>query len=300
MGIFCGRLSKSVVGAFVLLVFASSCMAQAADVSNYEWQEQGEQVYRSNCSSCHQASGQGIPGVFPPLAGHLSEIYALEGGENYLVHVVLHGLQGGIEVNGQHYDGSMPQWKQLADDDLSAVLNHILTAWDDPAVAPDELQPVLPQMVTEARSEEMTSEQVLDLRVQLFGEEPTGSSEPAEQDSEADAGSPRDGWYTTAQAERGEVAYAENCASCHGDTLRGTLHSPRLTELGFFRTWNGRTLDVFYDYTASQMPLDSPGSLTDSTYVDILAFWLSFHDYPAGDLELENDRDLLRQITIEM
>lgn len=90
------------------------------------WDEDlGQQVYMGNCMACHQANGQGIPGAFPPLAEHAAELYAADGGE-YISHVVLFGLQGSITVDGMAYNGFMPAWPQLSDEQLAAVLNHVV------------------------------------------------------------------------------------------------------------------------------------------------------------------------------
>ena len=61
--------------------------------------ELGAQTY-TNCDGCHQANGEGIAGVFPPLAGHLPEVVAVDGGKAYLVETLLWGLQGQIEIDG--------------------------------------------------------------------------------------------------------------------------------------------------------------------------------------------------------
>lgn len=92
----------------------------------------GLRVYNANCLACHQASGDGIPGVFPPLRGHVSEVLAAEGGREYLVSAVLFGLAGRIEVAGRSYDGLMPSWGHLGDAQLAAVLSYVATAWAGP------------------------------------------------------------------------------------------------------------------------------------------------------------------------
>ncbi|MBF6596159.1 MAG: cytochrome c [Thermaceae bacterium] len=85
-------------------------------------------VYQQ-CQGCHQATGTGVPGAFPPLAGHVSNILAAKGGRAYLVKTLLYGLVGEISLKGQKYNGAMPAWSQLSDADIAAVLNHISTQW---------------------------------------------------------------------------------------------------------------------------------------------------------------------------
>ena len=100
----------------------------------------GESTYSSNCASCHGAQGAGMPGVFPPLAGNMAEIYNA-GGREYLVDVVVHGLSGPISVDGQTYNGAMPAWAgSLSNEQIAAVLNHELTAWGNE----DQLQEFTP------------------------------------------------------------------------------------------------------------------------------------------------------------
>lgn len=91
--------------------------------------ELGQAIYGRNCQSCHQAEGQGAPGMFPPLAENMPQIHAAEGGREYLIDVLLNGLQGEIEVLGETYNNFMPAWDSLSDEEIAAVLNHELTAW---------------------------------------------------------------------------------------------------------------------------------------------------------------------------
>jgi len=69
----------------------------------------GEQVYKTNCVACHQANGQGIPGVFPALAGSAIATGDIAGHMN----IVLHGKPGtAMQAFGA----------QLNDVDLAAVI----------------------------------------------------------------------------------------------------------------------------------------------------------------------------------
>lgn len=86
----------------------------------------GQTVYATNCQSCHQATGAGMPGVFPPLAGHAGEVAMADGGREHLIAAVAFGMQGPITVNGADYNGFMPGWPTLSDADVAAVLNHLV------------------------------------------------------------------------------------------------------------------------------------------------------------------------------
>ncbi len=89
----------------------------------------GGQVYQRNCQACHQAEGQGIPGAFPPLV----ETDWVTGSKDRLVRVVLHGLQGPIEVRGEQYDGVMQPFGHLSDQHVAAVLTYIRQDWGNDA-----------------------------------------------------------------------------------------------------------------------------------------------------------------------
>ncbi|AEC20684.1 cbb3-type cytochrome c oxidase subunit III [Pusillimonas sp. T7-7] len=82
----------------------------------------GAQIYAAQCVACHQAGGQGLPGVFPPLAG--SEW--VTGKAALTVQIVLHGVAGELTVKGTQYNGMMPMFKDKLDDaQLAAVVSYI-------------------------------------------------------------------------------------------------------------------------------------------------------------------------------
>ena len=92
----------------------------------------GKQIFGAKCAACHQATGLGVAGVFPPLAGAEWVI----GDEKVLVNILLHGIDGEMEVKGNKYRGVMPAFNALSDDELAAVLSYIRSDWGNqgPAV----------------------------------------------------------------------------------------------------------------------------------------------------------------------
>ena len=86
----------------------------------------GAAVFASHCVACHQATGLGLPGVFPPLAG--SDWVA--GKETTLIAIVLHGINGPLTVEGKSFNGAMPTFQgQLQDAEVAAVLTHVRSQW---------------------------------------------------------------------------------------------------------------------------------------------------------------------------
>jgi mono/diheme cytochrome c family protein len=92
----------------------------------------GAALFASLCVACHQASGAGLPGVFPPLAG--SEWVA--GKDTTAAAILLHGVTGPVQVKGTTYNGAMPAFKdQLNDAQIAAVLTHIRSQWGNTGAA---------------------------------------------------------------------------------------------------------------------------------------------------------------------
>lgn len=83
---------------------------------------QGKGVYGKTCVACHQGSGLGTAGQFPPLAG--SE-WVNEAEPGRVIRAVLNGLQGPITVHNQTYNNVMVPWNSLSDEDIAAVITFI-------------------------------------------------------------------------------------------------------------------------------------------------------------------------------
>lgn len=116
--------------------FASSARstdAKAADSrssGSADWAVLGEQVYGNNCASCHQVSGSGLPGVFPPLKGNPA-ITADDPGDH--ISAILHGLSGKT-IDGVSYPAPMAAFGTLLSDaDVAAVVNHERAQWGNNA-----------------------------------------------------------------------------------------------------------------------------------------------------------------------
>ncbi len=108
-----------------------------------------------------------------------------------------------------------------------------------------------------------------------------------------------DGVYTNQQADRGEGAYAKNCASCHGDKLEGEGQAPPLAGTEFLNSWNHTTLYELFDRIQTDMPVDKPNSLPKELNADILAYVLKVNKFPAGSKTVTPDSELLKAIRIE-
>ena len=84
----------------------------------------GERVFQRVCAACHQPNGEGLRGVFPPLA---ASDWLMEDKERS-IRAVVHGLTGRITVNGEVYESVMPALG-LSDEEVANVLTYVRNSW---------------------------------------------------------------------------------------------------------------------------------------------------------------------------
>jgi len=107
---------KKYVFAIALLSFALQGHSQSV--------EKGKAVFGKLCVACHQATGLGIPGAFPPLAG--SDY--LNKDTNRAIKGVVKGLTGPITVNGTKFNGAMPP-AALTDQEIADAFTYVYSSW---------------------------------------------------------------------------------------------------------------------------------------------------------------------------
>ncbi len=133
---------------------AVATAAKAAASGTLTQQEQvdaGKVLFTGTCSVCHQANGEGLAGVFPPLAK--SDYIAKD--VKRIISTVLHGLSGKVTVNGKEYNSVMPPMNQLNDDEVANILTYVLNSWSNPGgrITADEVKKVRAQPVTAQKAE---------------------------------------------------------------------------------------------------------------------------------------------------
>lgn len=143
--------------------------------------ENGQQLFAA-CAACHQASGLGVPGTFPPLAG--SE-WVLEESPVRIIRAALYGLNGPIEVKGQHFQNVMtPMGKAgggvYTDEQIADVLTYIRQAWGNKAspVTTEQVKAVQ-DAVGDRGGKPFTAEELLQIPLDSAGAKPKPVSEPA-------------------------------------------------------------------------------------------------------------------------
>jgi nitrite reductase (NO-forming) len=85
----------------------------------------GGALFAGTCSVCHQANGEGLAGVFPPLAK--SDFLTKD--HTKAIAVVINGLSGPVKVNGKDYNSVMPPMSQLSDDAVANILTYVTNSW---------------------------------------------------------------------------------------------------------------------------------------------------------------------------
>ena len=116
----CGGESKPKSGSDTAAVVATA----VEPVAN-----KGEATYGQICATCHQATGLGVEGNYPPL----KDAAWLTGDPSVPIAIVIAGLQGEITVNGKVYNGAMAAWGMLSDDDVANVLTYARSQWGNTA-----------------------------------------------------------------------------------------------------------------------------------------------------------------------
>jgi mono/diheme cytochrome c family protein len=249
----------------------------------------GAETYAATCALCHQPTGLGLPGTFPPLAGHAPAILARPGARAYLSRLMLYGLEGEITVDGKPFSTIMPPLGEtLSDEQLAAALNHVLNSWDNDKALPAGFTPFVPADIAAARTPKMTAAEVYALRGKTLGEQPPAATTAANPVT-----------FTAEQADRGHAAYRRACQDCHGyDLNNGEFGGAPLNGQYFARHWGNGSVAALYGYLRAKMPPDRPGQLNPQTYADLAAFLLSKNGYTPAETELPPDQDIQTHMTL--
>ena len=195
----------NLVGGFGTAVFAAVLGLSLSAVA----EEPGRQFYTAQCAFCHQPSGQGAPGMYPPLAGRVGELAKTPEGMTYLAHLILYGMSGPISVEGRRYNMLMPPFQRFDAASLASVLNYVARELGG---TPADFQPFSAEEVSKARADPKTPAQVRDLREDAVNQ---GAKPRSEADIPVITGAVED--------------YVRQCQGCHGEHGKGAPPAiPRL------------------------------------------------------------------------
>lgn len=241
-GIFNGGLSGSVYNEYesspaVLFPLPKKAGAETGGAEvTLTLAQQGKTVFQDKCASCHQLSGQGLPGSVPPLA---KSEWVL-GSDRRMLAIVLKGAQGPITVHGTKntYVGqTMAAWEgQLSPKKIAAVTSYVRQEWGNTAPEISEAKVVAAKKLFADQKVAWTEEQLLQIPDEPLPDEGGGKAAPAAGGSApAAAGSPAASVPPGAaapsaptvavgspeQLELGKKHYMTICIACHQVTGMG-------------------------------------------------------------------------------
>ena len=137
-------LFSFVLAVAVAAVNAAPLKARDAGVSLFAEQDTGAKLFALTCVTCHKTNGLGIPDSIPPLAG--SEW--VNGSAARMLRIVLIGMAGEIEVQGEFFNGAMPGWGETLNDfDIAAVTSYVRRSWGNKG------SPITSDIVAQVRRE---------------------------------------------------------------------------------------------------------------------------------------------------
>jgi mono/diheme cytochrome c family protein len=137
---------------------------ESADATVASAKADGAAVFENTCIACHQEGGKGKPGEFPPLAGNHDLFLSAD----FPAYVVLNGIEGKLQVNGEAFDNAMPPFDFLSDEEIAAVIAYVRSSWGNASNRPDGMKDIGASDVHDLRAKTMESAEVLALRQSLL------------------------------------------------------------------------------------------------------------------------------------
>jgi nitrite reductase (NO-forming)/hydroxylamine reductase len=240
--------------------------AEVAAAGSGELMAKGEGVYLANCAACHQPTGVGLAGAFPPLAG--SDF--LQGNRQEVLAAALFGLQGPITVNGVEYNGVMPSLGHLTDEDLAAAVTYVFGSWGN------NLAAVSVEEVAALRAELGQTDRAAGSRHQGATEgELTYEGAPvamtgADTRQMMSAGGPV---LSEAEFSTATQLYFERCAGCHGVLRKGATGKPLTPDITLEKGTEYLKALITYGSPAGMPNWGTSGEMSEGE-IDIMARFL--------------------------
>ncbi len=236
----------------------------AADVDSL--MAKGEAIYLANCAACHQPTGLGLAGAFPPLAG---SDYLL-GDRKKVMAAALFGLSGPVTVNGVEYNGVMPSLGHLPDEDLAAALSYVLGSWGNTgsAVSVEEVAALRVELGQEDRAAGQRHVGATEGEMTYKGAPTAMSGEGTHQIISSDGPVLSDAEFTVATE-----LYFQRCAGCHGVLRKGATGKPLTPDITSAKGTEYLKALITYGSPAGMPNWGTSGDLTPEQ-IDIMARFL--------------------------
>jgi len=240
--------------------------AEAAAGNVDEIMAKGEQIYLANCSACHQPSGAGLPGAFPPLA----QSDFLDGDRKQVMSAALFGLSGPITVNGVDYNGVMPSLGHLQDEDLAAALTYVFASWGNTgaAVSVEEVAALRAELGQEDRAAGQRHVGATEGELKYQGAPSAISGEDTRQIMAAGGPVLSEAEFSTATQ-----LYFERCAGCHGVLRKGATGKALTPDITKEKGTEYLKALITYGSPAGMPNWGTSGEMTEAE-IDIMARFL--------------------------
>jgi nitrite reductase (NO-forming) / hydroxylamine reductase len=180
----------------------------------------GQDVFNLACVACHQATGEGLPGAFPPLA---KSDYLLADPAR-AVGIVVRGLTGEVTVNNVKYNSVMPAMTQLSDQQIADVVTYVLNSWGNKGGS-IAVERVAAERASAAK-EGITAASPTQHPTTVAETQYQGAASPvggADAQVRVTPGAPN---MTMAEFEHAQTIYFQRCAGCHGVLRKGATGKP--------------------------------------------------------------------------
>jgi nitrite reductase (NO-forming)/hydroxylamine reductase len=227
---------------------------------------EGEKLFNTYCTACHQASGEGLAGAFPPLA---NSDYFLED-KSRAISTIVNGLSGEITVNGKKYNAVMPNFSYLNDEQVANIVTYAANSWGNQGFQASAAEVASVRaganvVVADGAKADHPGNTSAEAGYQGA---PSGiNAEDTKQmiDSEGPA-------MTMDQFASSTKTYFERCAGCHGVLRKGATGKPLTTDITREKgTAYLKTL-ISYGSPAGMPNWGTSGDLTEEQITDMANF----------------------------
>lgn len=260
---------------FLLLTTIAAGADQAANERPPErGLEEGRALFLFNCAPCHQPTGVGMKGVFPPLAG--SDFISGNSKETVLG-TVLSGRTGKLVVNGVEYNNVMPAMSHLKDEQIAQILSFVYNSWENPGgmIAAHEVTEIRGRLgvsTDPAQGERHPGTKEAEMTYQ--GAPSVAGAEGVEMVVNPDAPP-----ISKEEFNRATKIFFERCAGCHGVLRKGATGKPLTPDLT--RPKGTQYLEALINFgSPAGMPNWGSSGQIPPQDINVLARFLQ-HDPPA-------------------
>ncbi len=263
-------------GAVFLSTYLSVGVVFADDTSNERPPksvlQKGEAAFLANCAACHQPTGKGLAGAFPPLAGSDFLKPPYDAG----IAGVLGGLSGEMVVNGEKYNGVMPPMNHLSDDDVASIFSYVVNSWGNPGGKVDSSQVarIRQKLGLQDRATGQPHTQTTQSEVKYGGAPIAIDSENVKM-----VVSPDSPPMSVAEFDIAKKIFFQRCAGCHGVLRKGATGKPLTPDIT--RAKGSEYLKALINFgSPAGMPNWGTSGELSAEQIDILARYLQ-HEPPA-------------------